>query len=63
MLRRTLLVLAILAASVASAHDIPNARVDRAIQVELRPSVVEVLYEVSLAELTLTQDLRSLIGG
>lgn len=44
------------------AHDIPNARVDRAIQVILRPGRLEVDYEVSLADLTLAQDLKSLIG-
>jgi ABC-type nickel/cobalt efflux system permease component RcnA len=43
-------------------HDIPNARVDRATQVTLRPGRIEVDYEVSLSELTLTQDLRSLVG-
>lgn len=50
-------------ASPAGAHDIPNARVDRAIQVTLRPGRLEIDYEVSLAELTLAQDLRSLIGA
>ena len=44
-------------------HDIPNARVDRSIQVTLIGSTVRVDYEVSLAELTLTQDLRALIGS
>jgi ABC-type nickel/cobalt efflux system permease component RcnA len=44
------------------AHDIPNAQVDRAIQVTVRPGLLEVDYEVSLAELTLNQDLRRLIG-
>jgi ABC-type nickel/cobalt efflux system permease component RcnA len=46
----------------ALAHDIPNARVDRSTQVTLRPGRVAVDYEVSLSELTLTQELRSLIG-
>ena len=44
------------------AHDIPNARVDRSIQATLGPGRLRVDYEVSLAELTLTQDLRQLIG-
>ncbi len=45
------------------AHDIPNQRIDRSIQVSVRPGRLEVDYEVSLTELTLTQDLRALIGG
>ena len=51
-----------LVASAATAHDIPNERVDRSIQVVLRPGRLEVAYEVSLAELTLLQDLRRLVG-
>jgi ABC-type nickel/cobalt efflux system permease component RcnA len=47
----------------ARAHDIPNARVDRSTQATLRPGRLEVDYEVSLSELTLTQDLRALIGS
>ena len=43
-------------------HDIPNAQVDRSIQATLRPGRIEVEYEVSLAELTLTQELRELVG-
>jgi ABC-type nickel/cobalt efflux system permease component RcnA len=46
----------------ARGHDIPNQRVDRSIQVTVRPGLLEVDYEVSLTELTLTQDLRALIG-
>ena len=46
----------------ACAHDIPNQRVDRSIQVTLSPGRLEIDYEVSLTELTLTQDLRSLVG-
>jgi ABC-type nickel/cobalt efflux system permease component RcnA len=46
----------------AWSHDIPNARVDRAIQAILGAGRLEVDYEVSLSELTLTQDLRALIG-
>jgi ABC-type nickel/cobalt efflux system permease component RcnA len=53
--------LPILAAHVR-AHDIPNARVDRSIQVSLDPGRMEVDYEVSLSELTLTRDLRMLVG-
>jgi nickel/cobalt exporter len=48
--------------SLAVAHDIPNARVDRSIQVTLEPGKIRVDYEVSLAELTLAQDLRQLVG-
>jgi nickel/cobalt transporter (NicO) family protein len=44
------------------AHDIPNARVDRSIQATLVPGRLTIDYEVSLSELTLTQDLRMLIG-
>lgn len=44
------------------AHDIPNARVDRSTQVIVLPGRLQIDYEVSLAELTLTQELRSLIG-
>jgi nickel/cobalt exporter len=43
-------------------HDIPNARVDRSIQATLFPGRLAIDYEVSLSELTLTQDLRMLIG-
>jgi nickel/cobalt transporter (NicO) family protein len=46
----------------ARAHDIPNQRVDRSIQVTIGSSRLEVDYEVSLSELTLTQDLRALNG-
>jgi ABC-type nickel/cobalt efflux system permease component RcnA len=54
-------VLAFLVAS-ARGHDIPNARVDRSTQATLRPGRLQIAYEVSLSELTLTQDLKSLIG-
>lgn len=47
----------------ALGHDIPNARVDRSIQVSLEPGRVKIDYEVSLSELTLTQELRQLIGS
>jgi ABC-type nickel/cobalt efflux system permease component RcnA len=56
------LLLAGLTAS-APAHDIPNARVDRSTQVTLEPGRLRIDYEVSLSELTLTQELRSLIGA
>jgi ABC-type nickel/cobalt efflux system permease component RcnA len=49
--------------STAQAHDIPNQRIDRSIQVTVKPGLLEIDYEVSLSELTLTQDLRALIGG
>ncbi len=54
--------IAVLAGSAAPAHDIPNQRVDRSIQVTVSPGRLEIDYEVSLTELTLTQDLRSLVG-
>ena len=47
----------------AHAHDIPNQRVDRSIQVTLTPGRIAIDYEVSLSELTLTQDLRALTGS
>jgi nickel/cobalt transporter (NicO) family protein len=56
------LALAVAAGEVARAHDIPNQRVDRSIQVTVAPGRLEIDYEVSLTELTLTQDLRSLVG-
>jgi nickel/cobalt transporter (NicO) family protein len=43
------------------AHDLPNEQVDRSIQATARPGGLEVDYEVSLAELTLVQDLRRLV--
>lgn len=49
-------------ATAAHAHDIPNARVDRSIQVYVGSKTITIDYEVSLAELTLTQELKSLIG-
>ncbi len=55
--------LILLLAAVATAHDIPNQRVDRSIQVTLTPGRLAIDYEVSLTELTLTQDLRSLVGS
>ncbi|MBV8128669.1 MAG: hypothetical protein JO114_13565, partial [Planctomycetaceae bacterium] len=44
-------------------HDIPNQRVDRSTQATIRAGKIEIDYEVSLTELTLTQDLRALIGS
>jgi ABC-type nickel/cobalt efflux system permease component RcnA len=44
------------------AHDIPDARVDRAIQVTLASGKLSIEYEVSLADLTLARDLKSLVG-
>ena len=46
----------------ARAHDIPNAQVDRSIQLTVRPGGLLIAYEITLSELTLTQDLRALIG-
>src|SRR4051794_36115407 len=51
-----------LAAATARGHEIPNARVDRSIQAAAAPGRLAIDYEVSLAELTLTQDLRALLG-
>jgi ABC-type nickel/cobalt efflux system permease component RcnA len=42
------------------AHDIPDERVDRAIQIRLEPPDLRVSYEVSLSEWTLFQDLKRL---
>ena len=66
-LHRSLIVAASVGLSIAwvasaSAHDIPNARIDRSSQVILSPELLRVDYEVSLAELTLAQDLRQLNG-
>jgi ABC-type nickel/cobalt efflux system permease component RcnA len=58
-----LLVLATLPVTPAWPHDIPNERIDRSIQVSLSPGLIAIDYEVSLTELTLTQDLRRLIGS
>ncbi|MGC8638593.1 MAG: nickel/cobalt transporter [Isosphaeraceae bacterium] len=57
-----LLALIVLAPS-SRAHDIPNQRVDRSIQATIQPGKLRIDYEVSLTELTLTQDLRTLIGS
>jgi ABC-type nickel/cobalt efflux system permease component RcnA len=56
--------LALLAVGSTSwSHDIPNQRVDRSTQVTVHPGKLRIDYEVSLTELTLTQDLRSLISS
>jgi len=55
-------VAACLMTSTVWSHDIPNQRVDRSIQVELAPHQLRIDYDVSLTELTLVQDLRSLMG-
>ncbi len=54
---------ACLMTSTVWSHDIPNQRVDRSIQVEIAPHQLRIDYEVSLTELTLIQDLRSLMGS
>lgn len=56
------ILLVLLGSDGAAGHDIPNARVDRSIQVTVGPDRLDVDYEVSLAELTLVRDLRALIG-
>jgi len=49
-------------ASIATAHDIPNERVDRSDSGDAAPAGrMRVDYEVSLSELTLVQDLRRLV--
>ena len=58
-----LLVLAAAPGPLAVAHDIPNQRVDRSAQATLVPGKLQIDYEVSLSELTLTQDLRTLAGS
>jgi ABC-type nickel/cobalt efflux system permease component RcnA len=63
-LAAAILCLATLAPSRQSqGHDIPNQRVDRSIQATIHPGRMEIDYEVSLTELTLTQDLRALVGS
>ena len=64
-LDRLLFVFAFAAAPLSPAwpHDIPNERIDRSIQVSLSRELIAIDYEVSLTELTLTQDLRRLIGS
>ena len=58
-----LITVAGLAAPSVHAHDIPNQRVDRSIQATVMLGRLEIDYEVGLTELTLTQDLRSLVGS
>ncbi|WP_422930556.1 ABC transporter permease [Singulisphaera sp. PoT] len=63
-MRRHLVLLACLhsLALAGQAHDIPNARIDRSIQLSVEPGLLHVSYEVSLSDLTLLRDLRDLIG-
>ncbi len=56
------LVLAAIGILPARAHDIPNAQVDRSIQVTVGPGKLSISYEVALSQLTLIQDLRALTG-
>ena len=44
------------------AHDIPDERVDRSLQIQIEPARLTIDYEVSLGELTAIQDLRRLSG-
>jgi ABC-type nickel/cobalt efflux system permease component RcnA len=48
------------AAQGAQAHDIPNERVDRSLQIVLEPPSLQAVYEVSQTEWTLYQDLKRL---
>ena len=57
------LIVAVAPAPLATAHDIPNQRVHRSAQATLVPGKLVIEYEVSLSELTLTQDLRTLVGS
>jgi ABC-type nickel/cobalt efflux system permease component RcnA len=52
--------LALALAAGLRAHDIPNERVDRAIEAVVEPGRLRVEYEVSLTELTLARDLKRL---
>ncbi|GAC1470833.1 MAG: hypothetical protein NVSMB9_16360 [Isosphaeraceae bacterium] len=63
-MRRPFLAMALVAGwvSLSRAHEIPNARVDRSIQATIRPGRLTIDYEVGLSELTMTGDLRALIG-
>jgi len=56
-------VVAAFVTSTVWAHDIPNQRIDRSIQVEVVAHLLRINYEVSLSELTLVQDLRALMGS
>jgi len=57
-----IVLLIVTSSTLGTAHDIPDARVDRSIQATIEPGRLRVDYEVSLAELTLAQDLRQLVG-
>ncbi|RUL88501.1 hypothetical protein [Tautonia sociabilis] len=59
----TLLVATVLLQAIAApsgAHDIPDERVDRALQVVLEPTILRLSYELCLSEWTLFQDLKRL---
>ena len=60
--RLIVLALALLITRGSLAHDIPDANVNRSIQVVLSPGQITIDYEVGLSDLTLTQDLRTLLG-
>ncbi len=44
------------------AHDVPDRFFDRAVQVTIQPDRISVTYELSLTQLTLAQELLSLVG-
>ena len=46
----------------AAAHDVPNRFFDRAVQVAVEPGKVHVLYDLSISELTLAEELMALVG-
>ncbi len=54
--------LAVAVFSRAEGHDVPNARIERSLQITLDPPQLRVDYEIVLAELTLAQDLRQVDG-
>ncbi len=45
---------------IASGHDLPNERVDRATQATVSPGKLEIAYHVGLADLTVALELRQL---
>lgn len=46
----------------AVAHDVPNRFFDRAVQVAVEPGAIHVLYDLSVSELTLAEELMALVG-
>lgn len=52
----------VLAAPYVLAHDVPNRFFDRAVQVVVDSERIYVLYDLSISELTLAEELMSLIG-